>query len=64
MEYHDLTSMEQVEALPIHEFNLRIQCLRERLGIADPLPVETRPITKRSLVEVLLEEQRKRKEAD
>ena len=59
MEYHDLTSMEQVDALPIHEFNLRIQCIRERLGIADVDP-PTQHISKRSLIEVLMEEQMKK----
>lgn len=62
MHYHDLTSMEQVEAMPIPEFNLRLVLIHERLGIADVSPTErTQPISKRSLIEVLLEEQDKRR---
>ena len=63
MFYPDLRSLDQVEALPIREFNLRVECVRERLGISDaPIEELTQPIVKRSLVEVLMEEQRKRTE--
>ena len=63
MFYPDLTSLDQVDALPIHEFNLRVECIRERLGIADvSLEESTQPITKRSLIEVLMEKQRQHKE--
>ena len=63
MYYPDLRSLDEVNALPINEFNLRVDCIRERLGVADaPVSEETQPITKRSLVEVLLDEQRKRNE--
>ena len=46
------------------EFNLRLECIRERLGIADaPLEEPTQPITKRSLIEVLMEKQQEQNDA-
>ena len=46
MFYPDLTSLAQVNDLPMSEFNLRVQCVRERLGIVDAPEEGTQPITK------------------
>ena len=63
MYYPDLRSLDEVDALPMSEFNLRVECIRNRLGAAEAPEEETQPITKRSLVEVLMEEQMRKNDA-
>ena len=65
MFYPDLRSLDDVDALPMPEFNLRVECIADRIrwerGIPAHIPAEaTQPITKRKLIDVLAELQSKR----
>jgi len=71
MYYHDLTSIQVVDDLPMPEFNLRMHCVMERVGWglgyfggtaeteSEPKP-EMRPVGKKSLIEVLQKMQMKK----
>jgi len=65
MYFRDLRSLADVDALPLPEFNLRRECVLDRIRWERPIPLDIpsqpmQPITKRKLIDVLAELQSKR----